>query len=88
MALFPLSMVTASKGNPASITDSAVSAIMAYGGLLGAILNVRINLGSITDMDYRNTMEKKLIQLEDQGKEELDLVLRKADEIIAAQLRK
>lgn len=88
LALFPLSSTSASKGNPASITDSAVSAIMAYGGLLGAILNVRINLGSITDDEYRNAMEEKLIQLEGQGKKKLEIVLQTSNEIITAQLEK
>ena len=42
-------MVVAEKGNTNSITDSAVSALMAKAGVESAILNVKINLGSIKD---------------------------------------
>ena len=86
MKIFPLSMIAAGKGNPASVTDSAVAAIMAYAGLLGAVLNVRINLGSITDQEYRKEMEETLRSLEVKGKEELELVLEQSDRIIRSQL--
>jgi glutamate formiminotransferase / formiminotetrahydrofolate cyclodeaminase len=88
MKLFPLSMTSAEKGNPASITDSAVSAIMAYGGLLGAILNVRINLGSISDPQYRQEMIEKLDTLEREGKVELERVLETSNRIILSQIEK
>jgi len=86
MKVFPLAMVAAVKGNPASVTDSAVASIMAYAGLLGAVLNVRINLGSIEDQEYRTEMEEILRSLEIKGKEEMELVLEKADAIIRSQL--
>ena len=42
----------AEKGNRNSITDVGVGADMAAAGLVGAVMNVRINLGSIKDKDY------------------------------------
>ncbi|MGA1873426.1 MAG: glutamate formimidoyltransferase [Thermoplasmatota archaeon] len=42
----------ARKGNRNSISDVGVGADMAVSGLDGAIMNVRINLGSIKDEDY------------------------------------
>ncbi len=39
----------AERGNPASITDAGVGALLAWSGVQGALDNVAINLGSITD---------------------------------------
>jgi len=86
MKLFPISGFVVGNGNPASVTDSAVSAIMAYAGLVGAILNVRINLGSITDNEYRKTMEDSLTKLEQSGKVELENVLDLATTVIRSQV--
>jgi glutamate formiminotransferase/formiminotetrahydrofolate cyclodeaminase len=44
-----LAMFVAQKGNQNSITDSAVAALTAQSGVESAILNVKINLGSIKD---------------------------------------
>jgi len=44
--------IIAKIGNVNSITDAAVSAIMAKAGVESAILNVKINLGSIKDEDF------------------------------------
>jgi len=54
-----LSQIVAEKGNKNSITDVAVSAIMAEAAIKSAILNVEINLGSIKDEKYvKETQEK------------------------------
>lgn len=47
-----ISLVVAEKGNKNSITDAAVSALMAQAGVESAILNVKINLGSIKDDEF------------------------------------
>ncbi|MFW3145644.1 MAG: glutamate formimidoyltransferase [Thermoplasmatota archaeon] len=44
------------KGNPSSISDAGVGADMAAAGLEGALMNIKINLGSIKDEDYVNDM--------------------------------
>lgn len=41
-------------GKKSSVTDGAVGASMALAGVEGALLNVRINLASITDPDFRS----------------------------------
>jgi glutamate formiminotransferase/formiminotetrahydrofolate cyclodeaminase len=51
-----VALVVAQKGNVNSITDAAVSAIMAKAGVEGAILNIRINLGSIKDEKFVKEM--------------------------------
>ena len=50
--ILDIAMVVAEKGNKNSITDAAVSALMAQAGVKSAILNVKINLGSIKDEDF------------------------------------
>ncbi|MBN1281317.1 MAG: cyclodeaminase/cyclohydrolase family protein [Candidatus Thermoplasmatota archaeon] len=50
--LMDIARVVAEKGNKNSISDAAVSALMAQAGVQAAILNVRINLGSIKDTTY------------------------------------
>jgi formiminotetrahydrofolate cyclodeaminase len=47
-----LSKVAAELGNPQAITDAGIGAILGEAAVVGAALNVRINLGSIEDCDY------------------------------------
>ena len=49
IAALELCRQVADRGNPASISDAGVGALMARAGALGAIDNVAINLPSITD---------------------------------------
>jgi glutamate formiminotransferase/formiminotetrahydrofolate cyclodeaminase len=66
--ILDLAKIIAEKGNQNSITDSAVSAIMARSGVESAILNVKINLGSIKD----EKIVKKISS-------EIDTLLKNAD---------
>ena len=50
-------------GNPASITDAGVAALMACAGVEGAVYNVRINLPAIDDVTFRGGMEAELDEL-------------------------
>ncbi len=50
--ILDIAMVIAKKGNKNSITDAAVSALMAQAGVKSAILNIKINLGSIKDDEF------------------------------------
>ena len=47
-----LSKVAAGLGNPQAVTDAGIGAILGEAAVVGAALNVRINLGSITDAAY------------------------------------
>lgn len=58
--ILDVAKVVAENGNENSITDAAVSAIMAKAGVEGAILNVKINLGSIKDEDFVKKMSSDL----------------------------
>lgn len=56
-------MVAIRRGNRNSITDGATGAFMARAGLEGALLNVRINLGSLKDEEFRRTLEAETAAL-------------------------
>jgi len=58
--ILDVALIAAEKGNQNSITDSAVSALMANAGVQSAILNVEINLGSIKHEDFVNKISKEL----------------------------
>lgn len=47
-----LSRVAAEIGNPQAVTDAGIGAILGEAAVVGAALNVKINLGSIKDQAY------------------------------------
>lgn len=62
-ALFDLAEIAVQHGNKSVITDGAMVAINARAAVKAAILNVRINLSGIKDVDYVQSVETKLEQL-------------------------
>lgn len=64
-----LQRVFANYGNVNAITDVGVGALLAATGLEGALLNVKINLLSIKDEQYRAEMEEKINKLLKEGTE-------------------
>lgn len=54
----------AHKGNQNAVTDACVAMMTARTCVLGALLNVRINLGSIQDADFVKRMTEKCDHLE------------------------
>jgi formiminotetrahydrofolate cyclodeaminase len=58
-----LTKVIAEKGNENSISDAGVSALMLYGAVEGAALNVRINLGGIKDSEFVGWKNEELASL-------------------------
>ena len=61
--ILDVARIVAEKGNKNSISDAAVSALMAQTGLQAAILNVRINLTSIKDSEYALKISTELHEL-------------------------
>ena len=51
-------------GNPNALTDAMVSTLAARTATLGALLNVRINLGSIKDTEFIKTTLREVQSLE------------------------
>ncbi|MDR0505270.1 MAG: cyclodeaminase/cyclohydrolase family protein [Dysgonamonadaceae bacterium] len=59
--------VVAETGNQNAVTDACVAMICARTAVLGAILNVRINLSSILDAEYVNRMKEEINNIEKQA---------------------
>lgn len=62
--ILDIAKVVAEKGNQNSITDAAVSALMVKAGIESAVLNVNINLSSIRDEKFVNTISTSLDELQ------------------------
>jgi glutamate formiminotransferase/formiminotetrahydrofolate cyclodeaminase len=60
LAALRLCKTAAEQGMSASVTDAAVGAMLARSGVMGAVLNVRINLTSITDEAWVSDRRGKL----------------------------
>ena len=63
-SVLPMIKAVAMKGNSNAITDACVSIMCARTAILGALLNVRINLTSITDQEFVEIMSKEADHLE------------------------
>jgi len=58
------SKIVVEKGNTNAVTDGAVSAMMARTAVLSALMNVKINLGSIKDEKFVEDMTVEVNELE------------------------
>lgn len=61
--IFPIAEAVVQKGNKNAVTDGLVSTMLARTAVLGALLNVKINLGSITDEVFVADMQKEVDRL-------------------------
>lgn len=52
-------------GNSNAVTDGLVACMMARTAVLGALYNVKINIGSIKDEEFVSNMKKEIKELED-----------------------
>ncbi|MDO7977093.1 cyclodeaminase/cyclohydrolase family protein [Oceanotoga teriensis] len=77
--IMQLAEVVVEKGNKNAITDGAVAAMMARTGILGALYNVKINLGSIKDEEYVQRLKKEVETIENQTKLLEQKILTKID---------
>lgn len=59
-----LSEIVVKKGNKNAITDGLVCAMLARTSVLAALLNVKINLSSISDKEFVSELSKKVNELE------------------------
>ncbi len=71
--------MAADKGLEASVTDGAVGGHMARAGLHGAILNVRVNLGSITDPAWVEDVRSQLDSMVDDAETLMEEIIRSAE---------
>lgn len=59
-----LALTAAEKGNPQAVTDAGIAALLGEAAVVGAALNVRINLGAIEDQGYVRATGEELDRLE------------------------
>ena len=62
--LLPMIDAAARRGNSNAVTDATVAMMCARTAVIGALLNVRINLASITDEAFVKTMTEEADRLE------------------------
>jgi formiminotetrahydrofolate cyclodeaminase len=62
-------------GNKNAASDAGVAAILAQSAIEGAVLNVRINLGSIKDEDYKAGIAEKCEKLTARGQKKKDEIM-------------
>ena len=76
--VFPLAEAAVKSGNRNAVTDGLVAAMMARAAVLGALLNVKINLGSIKDEAFVQELQSACGALQEEAiaaeKRILDLV--------------
>jgi glutamate formiminotransferase/formiminotetrahydrofolate cyclodeaminase len=62
-------------GNPNSVTDAGVGALAVRSGVLGAWLNVKINLSGLKDESFKkNILQKSNVIAEAVKKEEMEII--------------
>ena len=67
LKIFPIAEAVVKRGNTNAVTDGLVAAMMARAAVIGAGLNVKINLGSIKDEAFTAELAAKVKSLEDQA---------------------
>lgn len=73
-------IVAAKLGNKNAISDAGVSALMLQASIESAILNVKINLSSIKDEFYKESVKARCTKLVKQGRVKRDEILSIVDE--------
>lgn len=68
MEVLELAGTAVKKGNPNAITDGAVGAMLARTALLGALFNVKINLGGIKDTGFVDKLSIRVRELESRAR--------------------
>lgn len=81
-SILPKLESVAQMGNPNAVTDAAVAIMCARTAILGALLNVEINLSSLNDVDFVAAMRLEAASLRIEAKEAERKVLRHVDDQI------
>lgn len=63
--IFPIAEAVVKRGNTNAVTDGLVASMMARTAVIGALFNVKINLGSIKDETFVADMAAKVKSLEE-----------------------
>lgn len=68
LRVLKLSSEAAATGRKSALSDAGVGALLADAALKGALMNVRVNLPSITDADFKAKTEAEAARLDGEGK--------------------
>ncbi len=63
-ALMTMAIELAHKGNPNAVSDAGAAALLAYAGLRGGVMNVRINLKGMADEERAPKARERVRRLE------------------------
>lgn len=69
-------IVVSEHGNKNAASDAGVSALFAYAGLEGAVLNVKINLPGIPDGEKKAALEAEICKIQNMGAEIKERILK------------
>lgn len=69
-------------GNKNAITDIGVGTMLLMTGLEGGILNVKVNLSSITDAEYVEKINKEIYQIREEAEKEKDRIMKIVNEAL------
>lgn len=83
-SLFDVSAEIINICDPRVVTDIGVGILLAKAGVEGALMNVRINLASVSDSEFKAGIEAKIEQLEGVAAKEQQL-LRRIEKIMISQ---
>ena len=75
LKVLELAQIAAEKGNPNAISDAGVAALLAWAGVEGAALNVKINLGSIKNEKIQQQLEAAIDAVTSTAKELRDKIV-------------
>ena len=73
--ILEVAAIAAEKGNKNSISDAAVSALMAHAGVEAAALNVKINLSSIKDTEFVQKISSEVRDLQQRAVKKTTTIL-------------
>lgn len=79
--VFPLAEAVVRSGNKNAVTDGLVAAMLARASVLGVLLNVKINLGSIRDQDFASDLRRNCLELQEYAVTEEKRILDLAPEL-------
>ena len=75
ISLLHVLVEVAEKGNKNSISDAGVAALMAQAAFHSAMLNVRINIKDMEDLDYKSRMEEEMVEMREEMENAFDNVM-------------
>lgn len=67
VSLFPALELVVTRGNSNAVTDGMVGTMLARSAVLGALFNVRVNLGSIHDAAFVEKLDRETRTLQEQA---------------------